>query len=311
MTDEALLSAPTVDPTLTAFDTYGNEVYNASGSAYLIWASGYVPAPRITGLSVTIGPASGDSSVTITGDGFTGVTAVDFGSNTPAASYTFNGDTSITAVTPITGAGTVDVTVTTAGGPNLLGPSDQFTFVAQPSVSAVSPNRGPLSGGTLVTLTGANFTDATTVKMGDTPVGFLVGNDSTITVVTPPGESIDSEQFTVVSPGGTSPTSSADQFSYSKATLVLSPRSGVAGTSVAASGHGYSSGETVDVSYRTGLRAPNPTTVLLCSGQASANGAFSCKGTIPTTDSGSTGSHKITAKGTASLLVASVVYTLT
>ncbi len=36
-------------------------------------------APTVTGISPTSGPASGGSLVTITGTGFSGVTAVDFG----------------------------------------------------------------------------------------------------------------------------------------------------------------------------------------------------------------------------------------
>ena len=50
-------------------------------------------------------------SVTITGTGFTGATAVDFGT-TAATSVTVVSDTSITADSPA-GTGTVDVTVTT------------------------------------------------------------------------------------------------------------------------------------------------------------------------------------------------------
>ncbi len=52
-----LSAAPTVDPTFSAFDQYGNEVYNQSNSAYLLLASGFVPAPRVTGVSPTTGLA--------------------------------------------------------------------------------------------------------------------------------------------------------------------------------------------------------------------------------------------------------------
>ncbi len=39
----------------------------------------FVPAPTVTGLAPTSGPASGGTSVVITGTGFTGATAVQFG----------------------------------------------------------------------------------------------------------------------------------------------------------------------------------------------------------------------------------------
>ena len=107
ITASKLSSVPAVNPTLTAFDTNGNEIDNASEQADLALVPGYVPAPRITSVSPTIGPASGGTSVTITGTGFTGATAVDFGS-APAASFAVNSNTSVSAVTPVTGTATAD-----------------------------------------------------------------------------------------------------------------------------------------------------------------------------------------------------------
>ena len=66
-------------------------------------------APTVTGISPTSGPAAGGTLVTITGTGFTGATAVDFGTN-PATDLTVVNDTTITADSPA-GTGTVDVTV--------------------------------------------------------------------------------------------------------------------------------------------------------------------------------------------------------
>jgi alpha-tubulin suppressor-like RCC1 family protein len=82
--------------------------------------------PRITEVAPNSGPASGGTSVTIAGSNFAEVTTVDFGS-TAAASYVVSSETSITAVAP-TGTGTVDVTVTTAGGDSPTGPADLFTY---------------------------------------------------------------------------------------------------------------------------------------------------------------------------------------
>jgi hypothetical protein len=55
--------------------------------------------PTVTGLSPTSGAAAGGTSVTITGTGFTGATAVNFGT-IPAKSFTVVNDTTINAVTP-------------------------------------------------------------------------------------------------------------------------------------------------------------------------------------------------------------------
>jgi hypothetical protein len=91
--------------------------------------------PAVTSLSPTSGPASGGTSVTITGTDFTGASAVKFG-GTAAASFAVNSDTQITATSPA-GSGTVDVTVTTIGGTSATSASDEFTFVPAPTVTAI------------------------------------------------------------------------------------------------------------------------------------------------------------------------------
>ena len=207
------VSAPATNPTFSAFDANGNEVYNASNRAFLSLAPSFVPPPRVTGLSVTAGPASGGTNVTITGTGFTGATVVDFG-GTPATNVVVLGDTSITATSPATTAGLVDVTVTTAGGTSAAAASDQFTLVAAPTVSNVSPNSGTTDGGTSVTITGTGFTGATAVNFGANPAGFTVNNDTSVTAVSPLAGAPDPVDITVTTLGGTSATSTADLFSY-------------------------------------------------------------------------------------------------
>jgi hypothetical protein len=87
-------------------------------------------APAISGLSPATGPVG--SSVTITGSGFTGVTAVNFGS-IAAASYTVDSATQITATVPAAIAGsTVNVIVTASGGTSADTAADNFTAFAPP-----------------------------------------------------------------------------------------------------------------------------------------------------------------------------------
>src|SRR5690606_31251770 len=71
--------------------------------------------PVISSLTPTSGPTAGGTTVTITGSGFTGATAVRF-DGIAATSFTVDSDTQITAVTPAHAAGPVDVTVMTLGG---------------------------------------------------------------------------------------------------------------------------------------------------------------------------------------------------
>jgi hypothetical protein len=206
--------APVVDPTFTATDANGNQLVNANGSATLTLGPSFTPAPRLTAVSVTSGPAAGGTALTLTGTGFTGATGVSFGG--AAAAFTVVGDTSITVTSPSAPAGTVDIVVTGPGGSSTTGPVDQFTFVAAPVVTSISPTSGPMQGGTTVTLTGANLTDVTSVAFGGQPALFTVVDDATITATSPPTDSSpgDSAGVTASSIGGTSTVTPADQFTY-------------------------------------------------------------------------------------------------
>ena len=74
--------------------------------------------------------------MTITGTGFTGATAVDFGT-TPATGLTVVNATTITADSPA-GTGAVDVTVVTPAGTSPTSSADRFTYVAtSPTVISV------------------------------------------------------------------------------------------------------------------------------------------------------------------------------
>ncbi|MGC0419816.1 IPT/TIG domain-containing protein [Embleya sp. AB8] len=87
--------------------------------------------------------------------------------------------------------------------------------VPQPrTVTAVRPNSGPASGGTAVTITGTHFTGSTAVTFGATPAGaFTVVDDTTITATAPPGAP-GTVDITVTGPGGSSPASPADRYTY-------------------------------------------------------------------------------------------------
>jgi hypothetical protein len=174
-------------------------------------------SPTVSSISQTVGNISGGTSVTITGTGFSGTTAVDFGS-TPAESYIVVSSTSITAVSPTgtTGA-TVDVTVVNSLGTSATSSADQFTYYARPVVTGLSAVSGSTLGGTSVTITGSGFTGTTAVDFGSTSAAsFTASGDSSITAVSPAGAA-GTVDITVANPVGSSASSIADKFTYSVA----------------------------------------------------------------------------------------------
>lgn len=83
--------------------------------------------PLIKRISPKRGPASGGTTVTITGVNFTGATAVKFGASN-ATSVKVNSDSSITAVSPSSTTKLVYVTVTTPSGTSAITGKDRFHY---------------------------------------------------------------------------------------------------------------------------------------------------------------------------------------
>jgi hypothetical protein len=194
--------------------------------------NGVTPTPVVTGVSPTSGPTAAGTVVTITGTDLGGASAVDFG-GTAATNLTNNTATSIQVHAPAHAAGTVHVHVTTAGGTSAdNGTSDQYTFVAAPTVTGVSPNKGPTGGLTSVTITGTNLSGATGVSFGGTAATNLHNNTSTSITVDSPGEAPGVVDVMVTTAGGTSAVNSpADNFAYFAPPTVtgVSPASGPTG----------------------------------------------------------------------------------
>ena len=206
------------------------------------------PLPVVTGVSPASGTTDGGDSVTVTGTGFTAATAVDFGT-TAASSVVVVSDTTITATSPALPPGTVDVTVTTAGGTSAAGPADQFTFATPPlAVTGVSPPTGSTLGGTSVTITGSDFIGATAVHFGSSLAAFLATSDTSITA-TSPAEAPGRVDITVTAATVNSTTSHADRFTFVLPPTVtaVSPRKGpvTGGTTVKVRGKGFANATAV------------------------------------------------------------------
>ncbi|MEV6006106.1 IPT/TIG domain-containing protein [Streptomyces sp. NPDC051976] len=158
----------------------------------------YLNAPSLASVAPSQGPASGGTTVVLTGSGLTGTTAVTFGS-TPATSFTVNSATQITAVSPA-GTGAVPVTVTGPGGTSN---TVIYTYLSAPALTALSPAQGPTDAGASVTLTGTALTTTHAVHFGAAPAAFTVVSDTTVVAIAPAGPA-GSVPVTATTSGGTS-----------------------------------------------------------------------------------------------------------
>ncbi|MET8765704.1 IPT/TIG domain-containing protein [Streptomyces sp. NPDC004658] len=157
----------------------------------------YSPVPTLTAISPSAGPASGNSTVTLTGSNLLNATDVRFG--TQAASFTVVSSTEITA-TPPSGSGQVAVTVTTPGGASN---SLTYAYVGSPTLTGVSPSSGPAASITVVTLTGTGLATTTDVKVDGVSVAFTVLSDTQLTAAVPAG-AVGDAAIRVTTVGGTS-----------------------------------------------------------------------------------------------------------
>ncbi|MFI5828722.1 PxKF domain-containing protein [Streptomyces sp. NPDC051578] len=86
---------------------------------------------------------------------------------------------------------------------------------AKPAIAALSPDHGPLAGGTTVTLTGSHFTGATAVTFGGLPAtSFTVDSDTQITATAPAASTVATADVTATTPAG---TSAAAHYAYTYA----------------------------------------------------------------------------------------------
>jgi hypothetical protein len=211
----------------------------------------------ITGISPNSGPAAGGTSITITGTGFTGTELVTFWNGELATNVVVVNDSTITATTPsgLPGYGSLVFVTTPLGTSPPVTTTDVFTWAAAPpppgpapTITSLSPTSGPSTGGTSVSVKGTGFNGATNVLFGTVPASnFSVSSSTRITAVAP-AETAGAHDVTVTTPNGTSPTVTADQFTWvapppgpAPTITSLSPTSGpsTGGTSVSVKGTGF------------------------------------------------------------------------
>ena len=134
-------------------------------------------APKITGFTPKSGPVG--TPVWITGSGFTGTTAVDFGA-TPAAFSVVGASTIYTTVPNAAISATISVKT-----PSGTATSGTQSFTVTPWITGLSTSSG--SAGTSVTISGTNLTSATQVTFGGVAATVTADSYTQISTTVPAG----------------------------------------------------------------------------------------------------------------------------
>jgi uncharacterized repeat protein (TIGR03803 family) len=161
---------------------------NNAGTIYKIASTAF---PRF--ISVQNYSAKSGATVDILGTGFTGATAVNFGT-VPATSFKVVNSAYITAVVPPTAITGLVSVATTAGKVSTL-----KNLKMAPTITGFSPASGPV--GTVVTIKGTALTGATKVTFGGIAAKeFTVNSVTQITATVPTGAV--TGKIVVTTPGG-------------------------------------------------------------------------------------------------------------
>ena len=139
------------------------------------------------------------TSVIIRGTDFIGATSVRF--KGVAATFTVESSTQITATVP-SRVSTGKISVTNPSGTAVS--TADFSIPCAPTIARFSPGSGRVE--TVVTITGTDFTGATSVRFNGVAATFTVESSTQITATVPSGAS--TGKISVTNPGGTA-TSSA------------------------------------------------------------------------------------------------------
>ena len=220
-TFSAALNTATDNQTITATDTANSAITGTSGNIKVSPAAAThfavsAPSAATAGVAFNFTVTARDQ-FNDTATGYTGTvhfTSTDGSAVLPANATLSSGVGTFSATLNTTGGRTITATDTVNS--SITSTSGTITVSANsgvPIVTSVSPNGGPPAGGTMVNISGNNFTGVTAVKFGSATAQVQVLNANTITASVPAG-TIGTVDVTVTTSQGTSATSAADKFTY-------------------------------------------------------------------------------------------------
>jgi len=189
-----LLAACSLDPFAGRPEPQGGQVHTGliGGPTSDAIGDGYAdgveePGLRITALDPPRGNPAGGETITIEGGGFTQGCQVTF-EGLPVRELYYVNTKTLMVVTPANPSGLADVVVENPDGDTAVA-ADGFLYTTTLKVVSVSPDRGPIEGGTPVTIKGGGFLDDTVILIGHRMLMQVeILGDDTIVGITPPGD---------------------------------------------------------------------------------------------------------------------------
>jgi hypothetical protein len=153
------------------------------------------PTPTVSSVSPASGPVGGGTTITVVGTGFVAsATSVDLSKGKAPALVATDvkviSPTELTAMTPSGGklGKQYFVQVVSPGGTSPTNKGARFSYLPAPTATKISPAVGPTSGHTVVTITGSEFVEGSTVNFGSVPALKVTYVSSTsLRAVTPAG----------------------------------------------------------------------------------------------------------------------------
>ena len=224
-TSFVVVSATSITAVVASGTTGTIVVITPGGTATSSGTFTFIQAPTIS--SFTPSTSGAGVTITITGTNLAGATSVTFG-GTAATSFVVVSATSITAVVASGTTGTISVI--TPGGTATS--SGTFTFIQAPTITSFTPTTS--GAGATITITGTNFTGATSVTFGGTSAtSFVVVSAASITAVVANGAT---GTISVTTPGGTATSSVTFTFIPAPTITSFTPTTSGAGATITITG---------------------------------------------------------------------------
>jgi hypothetical protein len=211
---------------VTVLNPDGQGVTESGAFAYVVPTK---PAPKLFGMVPSSGPEGGGTTVLVTGANLSakGMLYVNL---QPVGQFTFLNSSVVSGVTPPGPPGPATVSFVGDDGQDAA-LQNGFTYIPAPKVESLSPELGPLDGGTEVTIVGQNFQPGAKVFFGAVEAAAAnVQNSLIVVATTPAGEEAGAVDVIVVNSDGQTGVLDAG-FSYLLAPEIvdIAPTSGPVG----------------------------------------------------------------------------------